>query len=102
MRQPSALAGKRRSKFRLGLLIISPEVLAAIPYHEIFDALSRHNRGDWGTLIQMDWKANDKALKCRDERLFSAYYSKKKIKFWIITEWNRSKTTVLFPDEYDV
>ncbi|MBI5178192.1 MAG: hypothetical protein HZA04_02925 [Nitrospinae bacterium] len=61
-------------------------------------SLARHRKGDWGDLEDEDKKANESALKA-GERLFSAYiFGDEKI--WIITEADRSATTVLFPEEY--
>ena len=62
--------------------------------------LDRHVRGDWGDeLCPEDMKANDDAL--RDgERLLSRYAVGKGISIYIITEWDRSATTVLLPEEY--
>ena len=60
--------------------------------------LERHLKGDWGDMCADDKRANDIALKTGG-RLFSAY--KTMIgKIWIITEWDRSVTTILYPDEY--
>ena len=58
----------------------------------------RHLSCDWGDLCEEDRQANEDALKNGD-RLMSAY-GKRGDKIWIITEWDRSVTTVLFPDEY--
>jgi len=60
--------------------------------------LKRHAKGDWGDLCPEDKKANEEALKI-GERLFSAYETSE-WKIWIITEWDRSVTTILFPEEY--
>ena len=65
----------------------------------MMQALRRHARGDWGDLDDEDRKANDRALQ-EGSRLFSAYKTKAGVKFWIITEADRSATTVLLPDEY--
>lgn len=46
-----------------------------------------------------DWEANQKALQ-DGNRLFSVFFSKAGEKFWIITEWDRSVTTILLPSEY--
>ena len=86
-------------KFLLGRIVATPHVLTAVHSEEILKALSRHVRGDWGTLDSEDWNANEKALK-HGGRLFSAYHSTQNVKFWIITEWNRSVTTVLLPEDY--
>lgn len=64
-------------------------------------ALNRHLDGDWGDLSAEDKKANDRGLSPESpDRLLSAYHSSSGIKFWIITEWNRSATTVLLPSDY--
>jgi hypothetical protein len=86
-------------RFSLGRIVATPNALAHIPNDEILLALSRHARGDWGESDAEDLKANDHALKLGG-RLFSTYYSIQKIKFWIITEADRSATTVLLPEDY--
>ena len=58
----------------------------------------RHYMGDWGDLCEEDKASNDYALD-HGERLFSAYEKDDK-KIWIITECDRSATTILFPEEY--
>ncbi len=60
--------------------------------------LLRHLRGDWGDVDAHDKLANDHALKDGD-RLLSAYKTEFG-KLWLITEWDRSVTTLLKPDEY--
>ena len=64
----------------------------------VWDSIKRHIRGDWGDLGNEDKEENELALK-EGFRLFSAYKNGKE-KIWIITEADRSATTVLFPDEY--
>ena len=86
-------------KFLFGRTLATPNVLNQIPNDEILNALSRHVRGDWGTLDVEDWSANERAL-AEGNRLLSAYDSKQGIRFWIITEWDRSVTTVLLPEDY--
>ena len=61
--------------------------------------IRRHQSGDWGDVDVDDTQANDKAL-ANDGRLLSAYHTNKGVKLWIITEWDRSITTVLLPEEY--
>jgi hypothetical protein len=61
--------------------------------------LKRHARGDWGNLSPEDRRQNELALK-DGSRLLSAYEHWRLPKIWIITEADRSATTVLFPDEY--
>ena len=64
----------------------------------VIDSLSRHFNGDWGEVPVEDKEANDQALG-DGTRLFSAYSIGDR-KIWIITEADRSATTVLFPEEY--
>ncbi len=65
----------------------------------VFLALNRHLAGDWGDLCDEDRATNETALLDGD-RLFSAYKKDDVPPIWIITEWDRSVTTILFPDEY--
>ena len=63
-----------------------------------FALLSRHQRGDWGNLDKEDKQSNDQALTFGG-RIFSAYQLET-FKFWVITEADRSATTILLPEEY--
>lgn len=67
-------------------------------------SLNRHVKGDWGDVDDEDKQTNDQALK-QGTRLLSAYNDERFPKngvatIWIITEADRSATTILFPDEY--
>lgn len=62
-------------------------------------SMTRHRNGDWGELCAEDKKMNDHAFKHNDERILSAYEMDGE-KIWIITEYDRSVTTILLPDEY--
>jgi hypothetical protein len=85
--------------FQLGQLVATPNALEHVPNEEIMASLKRHAQCDWGDLDAEDKKANDHAF-AHGERLFSAYLSTAKVKFWIITEADRSITTVLLPEDY--
>jgi hypothetical protein len=66
---------------------------------DVVELLARHASGDWGDLGADDKRLNDRAV--RDcGRLLSAYKLDGGVKVWIITEADRSATTVLLPDEY--
>ena len=67
----------------------------------VLKALKRHMCGDWGELDEEDRLANNEALR-EGERLLSAYSIKgtSEVKFWVITEWDRSVTTILLPSDY--
>ena len=86
-------------KFSLGQIVATPNALNQIPNDEILNAVSRHVRGDWGTLDAEDLQSNERALRSGG-RLFSSYLSSQNVKFWIITEHDRSVTTVLLPMDY--
>lgn len=63
-------------------------------------SLAKYSKRDWGNTCDDDKKANDEAIK-NGERILAVYSSDKlKTKIWIITEWDRSVTTILFPSEY--
>lgn len=89
----------REVLFPLGQMVMTPGVRDDIPPSEMLQALRQHARGDWGELCAEDREANDLALK-NGARLLSAYRAKNGTIFWIITEWDRSVTTVLLPEEY--
>lgn len=86
-------------RFRLGKLVATPAVLAAVPSSVIDLCLARHLSGDWGDMSDTDKQTNEQALK-DGNRLFSAYQVRADTRIWIITEADRSATTVLFPEEY--
>lgn len=87
--------------FQLGQLVATPGALAAfseagetpLPY------IARHSQGDWGELDQEDVQENQYSLE-NGFRLLSAYRLRDGSKIWIITEADRSATTVLLPSEY--
>jgi hypothetical protein len=91
-------------KFNPGQLVVTRGVSDEIANNEEFakhvhQSLKRHLAGDWGEVCDEDRAANEMALQ-RGERLFSAFKKDGLFKIWIITEWDRSVTTVLFPEEY--
>lgn len=87
------------TKFALGRLLITPGAQAVLSSSEVWTALARHAAGDWGDLSDEDRAENEFSLE-RRLRLLSAYRSNAGVKFWIITEADRSVTTVLLPEEY--
>lgn len=86
-------------KFPLGQLLITQGALKVLDREEVRKALSRHVNGDWGEVGPEDWAENDYSL-ANGFRILSAYTTRKGIKFWIITEADRSATTILLPEEY--
>lgn len=85
--------------FMPGTLVATPAVIETVPMQELLNAYDRHLRCDWGEVCPSDWKSNNEALRCGD-RLFSVYCTKDQQRFWIITEADRSATTILLPDDY--
>lgn len=85
--------------FHLGRLLITRGALDALTQQEVIDALARHVGCDWGDVASEDWAENDLSLR-EGFRLLSAYHTESGVKFWIITEADRSATTVLLPAEY--
>jgi hypothetical protein len=92
---------QRRPLFPLGRIVATSVALAALAHSgdSAHALLMRHATGDWGDLCAEDKRANDDAL-VHAARVFSAYLLKDGAKVWIITESDRSATTVLLPDEY--
>ena len=86
-------------RFPLGSVVITTGASSRLPRVQVLAALMRHASGDWGDLNEDDWEANNDALEDGD-RLRSAYSTQDGTRFWIITEHDRSVTTVLLPDDY--
>lgn len=88
-------------RFPLGQTMATPGALAALERAEEspLTYLSRHVSGDWGELGPEDKRANEQALKS-GTRLLSAYALSTQERLWIITEADRSSTTLLLPEEY--
>ncbi|HZZ78269.1 MAG TPA: hypothetical protein VFE62_07105 [Gemmataceae bacterium] len=91
--------GMSKPLFSLGNMAITSGALRTVDTDDVHAAIGRHRRGDWGDVGPEDWKENDDALK-EGRRLLSSYKDRQGIKFWIITEYDRSLTTILLPDEY--
>ena len=91
-------------KFSLGQTLLTTGVNNRVADDKAFakfvmQSMSRHVAGDWGNLSPGDAKENEYSLS-RQLRLLSAYEQEGLPKVWIITEADRSATTVLFPEEY--
>jgi hypothetical protein len=85
-------------RFPLGQLVITREAAGRLSPEEIADGIARHARGDWGDLSREDAAENDLSLR-EGFRLFSAY-GRGERRYWVITEADRSATTVLLPEDY--
>ena len=88
-------------KFSLGSLVATPAALKALEEsgEEAASYIARHASGDWGVLCDEDKQANEEALR-NGSRIFSAYILQSDVRIWIITEADRSATTLLLPDDY--
>ena len=90
-------------KFSLGMIVVTRGVNDRVAVDTSFslfvlESLKRHAKGDWGNLCDEDKRENDFSLD-KHLRLLSSYQYKD-IKIWVISEGDRSVTTVLFPSEY--
>jgi hypothetical protein len=88
--------------FSLGQVVMTCGIAELVSAGEIdiISLLARHVTGDWGDLDAEDRQANDTGVRI-GERLLSSYCVSHAVgKVWIITEWDRSYTTALLPDEY--
>jgi len=90
-----------KPKFPLGQVVATPAALRAITEAGQTPAefLERHVQGDWGELDEEERQENERSLE-DDCRLLSAYRLRDETKIWIITEADRSSTTILLPEEY--
>lgn len=85
-------------RFPLGQTVITPNARDTLNPEDVWVCLARHQRGNWGDVCSDDHRANEDALR-HDLRLLSVYHDKQ-VKFWIITEADRSVTTILLPEDY--
>ena len=95
------------SKFMIGRLCASRGVADCMAENRGFerfvqDSLARYFQCDWGETTAADKRSNDEAVTVGDERILAAYHypGRSDLKIWIITEADRSATTVIFPSEY--
>ncbi|MFS2006432.1 type I restriction endonuclease subunit M [Duganella sp. CT11-25] len=91
----------RARLFDTGKTVATPGAFDAMSKHGVwpFDLLTRHTNGDWGDVSKEDRAANEEALK-QGHRLLSAYQLNTALRVWVITEHDRSVTTILLPCEY--
>lgn len=92
---------QQQAKFPLGQTVATPGALDALSAagQTPLELLHRHVAGDWGDLDDADKTENELSLK-DGFRILSAYTLRSGDKIWIITEADRSATTLLLPDEY--
>lgn len=89
------------ARFPLGQVVATAGALDAIEDagQNPLNFLSRHCAGDWGEVVEEDRQANEEALETGN-RLMSTYDTAKNVRIWVITEWDRSVTTILLPGDY--
>uniref|UniRef100_Q028F7 Plasmid related protein n=1 Tax=Solibacter usitatus (strain Ellin6076) TaxID=234267 RepID=Q028F7_SOLUE len=89
------------ARFAIGQIVATPGALQAL--EEVGEnpagLLKRHVTGDWGELDEHDRLENERSLE-DGRRLLSAYVLSTGVKLWIITEADRTVTTLLLPSEY--
>lgn len=83
----------------LGDVYATPGVLEKVTQEDVIKTIERHRKCDWGEVCEEDWKENDLSLEM-GFRILSEYTSSNGVRFWIITEADRSATTILLPEEY--
>ena len=89
------------ARFNLGQVVATPAAIDALVDNEVtaIPYLLRHVMGDWGDMSDEDKAENDYAIG-RHLRIFSAYTLPDGTKIWVLTEADRSATTILRPSDY--
>ena len=87
------------AKFCLGRIVITANALSNLTEAAILAGIRRHQAGDWGAVNEHDRLQNEESLK-DGLRLWSVYHAACGLKFWVITEADRSATTILLPEDY--
>ena len=86
-------------KLSLGEIHVTLGAAAKIPTEDIAECVRRHGRGDWGEIDVADRELNDQRLR-NGGPIASIYTASNGLKFYVLTEADRSLTTVLLPEEY--
>lgn len=86
-------------RFPLGQLVITSNAASRLTDDDVTSAIRRHVQGDWGEVCEEDRLENDRSLN-EGCRILSVYIGRDGLRFWIITEADRSVTTVLLPEDY--
>lgn len=98
----NTLAKPQQRRFSMGHLVMTRGIANLIEQGRLDPTsyIARHLKGDWGDLSDHDWSANDRALRSGEDRLFSSYQVAPDLTLYIITEWDRSVTTLMLPSDY--
>ena len=92
-------------KFKLGRTVMTQGIAMKMDTNQQFDidvtiAFQKYINADWSDMkYDEDKQMNDEAVKNGNDRIFATYNTCEG-QIYIITEWDRSVTTILFPDEY--
>jgi len=90
---------ERIVSFPLGQVVITANARDKVHPADVMIGLRRHAAGDWGDLDEHDRQENEVSL-AQGFRLLSAYKDRSGTKFWVVTEADRSATTILLPEDY--
>ena len=101
------MVAQNMPKFRIGKIVATPGAIEALKNsNQLPDSfLEKHKHGAWGEICEEDADLNDQAIahegnSDKQMRVMSVYKTLKNETIWIITEWDRSATTILLPSEY--
>ena len=96
-----APSNNNEPKFDLGQVVATPAAIQALEESgESADTfIRRHHTGDWGDVCKDDAEANEEALQVAF-RIFSVYHTANGVKLYVITEQDRSSTTILLASDY--
>jgi hypothetical protein len=101
MNTESLMSSNPTNRFPLGQIVATPGAIQAmqdaVQTGSVF--LERHAAGDWGEICRQDKTLNDEAVD-GEARIMSAYRTSLGVRLWVITEADRSATTILLPEEY--
>ena len=95
------MIARRPQRFPLGQILATPSAIEALrrSNQSAIDFLLRHASGDWGELSRTDRRQNELAV-VHGERILSVYHTHGGCCLWIITEADRSATTIVVPNDY--
>ena len=106
--EPGGVKSARKLPLELGRVVVTSGVDADVAPQFVMQCIRRHRMGDWGCVQADSKRLNDQAVRSGEDRILSAFAIDPSLPsaghgdntLWVITEWDRSVTTVLFPSEY--
>lgn len=98
------MKGNETRKFATGELVATRAIVSECDENkqfakEVAEAFTRYCACDWGEMVPADAEMNDRAIETGDDRIFARYETSVKA-IYIITDWDRKHTTILFCNEY--